>query len=589
MRWTQTLIPTSKESPAEAQIASHQLLLRAGLAVASAPGVFTLLPLGQRIMARLSALVRDELSQTAATEVSLPLLQPLDHFKATGRDVSLAEITFRTTDRHGRELLLAGPPEEALAQLAATFARSYRQFPLSLYQIRTQLRDEYRPRLGLLRAREVHMLDLCTFHTSVESLLEATARIADAFQRILSHCGLHHRLLSAETGQSASIFIAPAEVGDDLLFTSDQGNYAATLEHCRIGARPWDLSGQPAADLQQVHTPGMHSIDEVAGFLKVPPSQILKTLVFATIATEGAAPRWVVAVVRGDHDVNEAKLARMARERFNCAALRKAEDTALHDEFAIGFVGPDEAIRNNRAVMVIDIDAAQDQPWVAGANEVDYHVVGFNWFRDVGDRLADPTKVLVDDIRDAVPGDPSPLNDGGRLQASRGIEVARIADLGTLYTSALDARYLDDQGYRHPLLMAHAQLNLSRLLMAIIEQHHDERGIRWPAAIAPFDLVLTPVRYEGTTKEATDALYAQLRAAGLDVLLDDRDARPGAKFADADLIGIPLRINLGDRSLKEGKVELKCREAEAPELIALGDVVACLRPSPSSLPLKSGH
>jgi prolyl-tRNA synthetase len=319
--------------------------------------------------------------------------------------------------------------------------------------------------------------------------------------------------------------------------------------------------------------------------MKVKPKSMLKTLVFKVAGPPSADrpenmahPKWVVGVVRGDHEVNEAKLKRAAGEKFHVSALQLIDDEETRANWHIGFCGPDAAIKNLDAVMIVDPDAAQgDAFWATGANEIDYHVKYFNWFRECGQSLADPKKVAVADIRNAGAGDPSPRNDGGVLKTSRGIEIGHVFKLGTKYSEALDANYLDDAGQSHPIIMGCYGIGVGRILIAAVESLHDERGIIWPAAIAPYSVIITPIRYEAEVKDAADKLYADLTAAGIDTLLDDRDARPGVKFADADLIGIPIRINIGDRGLKEGKVELKRRIAADAEMIPVDAVLSRLR------------
>jgi prolyl-tRNA synthetase len=380
--------------------------------------------------------------------------------------------------------------------------------------------------------------------------------------------------------------MVPCEAGEDTIISSDKGNYAANVEKAEIGQRPHTFGAEPTGALEKVHTPNLPGIDEVGKFLKVKPRNMLKTLVFKARDTAPAAgdrpenlahPKWVVAVVRGDHDVNEPKLRRAAKEHFNVSGLVLEDTPEVRASWAVGFCGPDKAVKDLQTVVLIDPDAAQGGFWATGANEVDYHVKHFNWFRECGDKLADPKKVAVADIRNAMPGDPSPKNDGGKLQASRGIEIGHVFKLGTMYSEAFGANFLDDKGQSHPIIMGCYGIGIGRILIGAIETMHDDRGIIWPAAIAPFSCVITPIKYEGDVKALADRLYDQLKAAGIDTILDDRDARPGFKFADADLIGFPVRINIGDRGLKEGKVELKRRTIETPEMVAIDQVIQAVQ------------
>lgn len=316
--------------------------------------------------------------------------------------------------------------------------------------------------------------------------------------------------------------------------------------------------------------------------MKVKTKNLLKTLVYRTDATgptqeSGVNPRWLVAVVRGDHEVNESKLKKAAAEKFDLQNITMVDDPEVRAEWVIGYIGPDAASRNKQAVMLVDPDAAQGGFWATGANETDYHNKHFNWFRECGDSLADPKKTAIADIRNATVGDPSPKNDGGRLQASKGIEIGHVFKLGTKYSTALGANFLDEKGRQHPLIMGCYGIGVGRILIAAIESLHDDKGIIWPVAIAPYTVVVTPIRYEGEIKAAADDLYEKLNAAGIDTLLDDRDARPGSKFADADLIGFPIRLTVGDRGLKEGKVELKERKSPEPVMVAVGEIVDQVR------------
>ena len=324
-----------------------------------------------------------------------------------------------------------------------------------------------------------------------------------------------------------------------------------------------------------MHTPNLPGIEEVGKFLKVKPKNMLKTMVYRVSGASTA--KWVVAAVRGDHDVNEAKLLKAAKESFGVSGIELVDDPAVRAEWTIGFVGPDAALKHSAAVLLIDPDAAQGGFWAAGANEVDYHVKHFNWTRDSGDALNDPKKTKVADIRNAAGGDPSPKNDGGVLVASKGIEIGHVFKLGTKYSTALGANYLDAAGAQQPMIMGCYGIGIGRILIAAVESLHDERGIVWPVAIAPYTVVITPIKYDAEMKTAADDLYAKLLAAGVDVLLDDRDARPGSKFADADLIGIPVRITVGDRGLKDGLVELKKRTAKEPEMIGVDKVVEAVK------------
>jgi prolyl-tRNA synthetase len=466
-----------------------------------------------------------------------------------------------------------------ITEMVMASVNSYKQLPLSLYQIQTKFRDEYRPRFGLLRVREFLMKDAYSFHATIDSLNEVYDQFYGAYQKIFTRCGIPFVVVEAESGpiggSASHEFMAACEAGEDAIVTSDKGNYAANVEKAEIGRRPWTFDGAPTGELEKVHTPNMPGIDEVGKFMKVKPKNMLKTLVFR--ATGNEAIQWVVAVVRGDHDVNEAKLKQAAKAKFGAGAVELSDSPEVRQKWAIGFVSPTAAVKDTKSVLIVDPDAAQGGFWASGANESDYHVKHFNWRRELGAALDDPKKVAVADIRNAMAGDPSPKNDGGKLVASKGIEIGHVFKLGTRYSDALGALYLDDKGEKHPMIMGCYGIGVGRILIAAVESLHDEKGIVWPAAIAPYCVVITPIKYDGEVKAAADRLHDQLNAAGIDTLLDDRDQRPGVKFNDADLVGFPVRINVGDRGLKEGKVELKKRTAADAQLVPVVGVVEAVR------------
>jgi prolyl-tRNA synthetase len=585
MRWTQSLIPTQVENPADAQIASHRLMIRAGLIRQLTAGVYDFLPLGTRSLHKAMQIVRQELD-TIAAEVFLPAMQPLDLWQRSGRDAGMGDTLFRLKDRYGRPMALGPTHEEVCTELVAAFVNSYKQLPLTLYQIQTKFRDEPRPRFGLMRVREFVMMDAYSFHVDAASLDKAYDDMYRAYGRIFTRCGIPFVAVEAESGpiggSASHEFMTVCAAGEDTILTSDKGNYAANVEKAAIGTRTWTFGAEPTGALDKVHTPNLPGIDDVGKFLKVKPKNMLKTLVFRSGSTgpalaSGVDPKWVVAVVRGDHDVNEPKLARAARELFHVPSISLQDNPEVRAAWSIGFVGPDAAVKAPDTVVLVDPDAAQGGFWAAGGNEIDYHVRHFNWFRECGDKLADPKKVAVTDIRNAVAGDPAPANDGGVLTTCTGIEIGHVFKLGTRYSSLLGAEFLDDKGQRHPMIMGCYGIGVGRILTAAVEALHDEKGIVWPVAIAPFSVIITPIRYDGEMKKEADQLYAELNAAGIDTLLDDRDARPGVKFNDADLIGFPVRATIGDRGLKEGKIELKLRTAKEPEMVALSEVIPRIR------------
>ena len=571
MRWSQTLIPTQKETPADAVIVSHQLMLRAGLIRQLTAGVYDFLPLGLRALQKAAAIVREEMNRIGCAEVLLPALNPIELWQRSGREQQYGDLLFHLKDQHGREMVLAPTHEEVITEIVAAYVNSYKQLPLTLYQIQTKFRDEERPRFGLLRVREFLMKDAYSFHTDVESLNKTYDDVYEAYKKIFTRCGIPFVIVEAESGpiggSASHEFMAACEAGEDVIVTSNKGNYAANVEKAEIGMRAHTFAAEPTGALEKVHTPNLPGIEEVGKFMKVKPKNMLKTLVFR------AADKWVVAVVRGDHDVNEGKLKKAVRERFGIDEIAMVDNPQVRESWAIGFCGPNKAAERGDTVLVVDPDAAQGGFWATGANEVDHHVKHFNWKRECGEALSDPKKTAVADIRNAAAGDPSPMNDNGFLETRRGIEIGHVFKLGTRYSDSLDAKFLDDKGQSHSIIMGCYGIGIGRILIAAIESMHDDKGIVWPAAIAPYSVVITPIKYDGDVKAAADLLYHQLIKSGVDVLLDDRDARPGFKFADADLIGFPIRINIGDRGLKEGKVEVKRRKLPDAELVAIDGVV----------------
>ncbi len=569
MKWSKTLIPTLRQTPADAVVPSHQLMLRAGLIQQVAAGAYTYLPLGWRVLHKVMDIIRQEMDRAGAVEVFMPALQPIEWWEQTGRREAYGQNLFVVEDRHGRQQALGPTHEEVITMLVRNAVTSYKQLPLTLYQIQTKFRDEFRPRFGVLRSREFQMKDAYSFDLTVEGLNQSYDAMFAAYQRIFTRCGLNFVTVEAEAGpiggSASHEFMVPSPTGEDTILASDKGNYAANVEKCETGPRTHKLDGGPKGELQKVHTPNMASIEDVGKFMKVKPRNMLKTLVC------GTAGRWVLAVVRGDHDLNEGKLKAALGSTVTLADERQAREAG----FAIGFVGPHAAAGRHEVTLVVDPDAAQDTFWASGANEVDHHVKYFNWARDVLAHVS-PDRVKVADIRNAAEGDPSPKGDGGVLRASKGIEIGHVFKLGTKYTDALDVTVLDQSQKPQRVIMGCYGIGVNRIVASAIEseQGHDDQGVIWPKSIAPYHVVITPIRYEGTMKEAADKLYGELAAAGLDVLLDDRDERPGVKFNDADLIGIPLRITIGDKGLAKGELEFKPRAAKEAQMVPLDQAAA---------------
>ncbi|MBI1335412.1 MAG: proline--tRNA ligase [Phycisphaera sp.] len=646
--WSQSLIPTLREVPAEAEVPSHQLMLRAGLIRKLGAGMYSYLPLGLRSLQKAMAIIREEMASAGAVEVLMPALVPLELYKQTGRDEAYGDNLFRVKDRHGREQALGPTHEEVITEMIGATCGSYRDLPKTLYQIQTKFRDEFRPRFGVLRSREFQMKDAYSFHTAVDGeggLNETYQKQYDAYCRIFSRCGLPYVTVEAESGpiggSASHEFMVPSPTGEDTILESDKGNYAANVEKCEIGPRKFSeiftnahtLQGvgthaqesigvlpaaPPTGELEQVHTPGCPGIEDVITFFKknlgtkLKPQNMLKTLVFeASLKSPEEVKKehefeaahtpderqfvnerfFVLAVVRGDHDVNEGKLKQAVRAinpDIQTVALMEPHDALRHD-FIIGFVGPHAAINEPLTQLIIDPDAAVEQFWVAGANEKDHHVKHFNWKRDLLDKLTNhdvkgnDDRVLVTDIRNTVDGDPSPKNDGGVLHTRKGIEVGHVFKLGDKYSKAMNiTTLLPDNSRMHPIMGCYG-IGVNRILAAAIESDkgHDENGIVWSPAIAPYRVLITPIKFDGRAKDLALKLASELEARGgnpgpIDVLIDDRDERPGVKFKDADLIGIPVRITLGDKALAEDKVEIKARNgSNGPkgELVPITDAV----------------
>ena len=586
MRWTQTLIPTQRETPADATLASHRLMLRAGMIRQLQAGAYDFLPLGLRSLQKAQKIVREEMDAAGAAEVLLPALQPIDLWKQSGRNEAYGDDLLRVQDRHGRWSVLGPTHEEVVTELVAAYVSSYKQLPLTLYQIQTKFRDEPRPRSGLLRVREFLMKDAYSFHADAKSLDETYQVLFNAYGRIFKRCGIPFETVEAESGpiggSGSHEFTVVCDAGEDFIATSDKGNYAANVEKAEVGDRPHTFAGPPTGELEKVHTPGMSSIADVGKFLKVKPKNMLKTLIYM-VQRGGEFDSFIGAVVRGDHEVNPGKLKQRAIEHKVIEPgdeLVLDEQTARESGFAIGFVGPHVERERDEFFLMVDPDAAQGGFWATGANEADHHVKHFAWKRELskGGGIDGLKRVAVADVRNAAEGDPSPKNDGGVLHLQRGIELGHVFKLGTRYSDALDLKIVAESGDRVPVLMGCYGIGIGRILLSAAEVFHDDRGLIWPAALAPFTVCITPIKYEGAVKEACDRLYLDLTAAGLDPILDDRpDARAGAKFADADLIGFPLRLTVGDRGLADGNVELKQRTAAEAEQVPVDEVVHRVR------------
>jgi len=566
MRVSQFHLSTLKETPTDAEISSHQLMLRAGLIRRLASGLYTWLPLGLRVLRKVERIVREEMEAAGSIELLMPAVQPAELWQESERWQQYGPELLRFKDRHQREFCFGPTHEEIITDLARRELKSYKQLPINFFQIQSKFRDEIRPRFGVMRAREFLMKDAYSFHLDQESLQQTYDTMFAAYNRIFNRLGLKFRPVQADSGSiggSASHeFHVLADSGEDAIAVSDSSDYAANVE--KAAALP-PSEARPAAsvELSSVETPHQQSIEEVSEFLKVPASRCLKTLLVVGADEEQPV---IALVLRGDHDLNEIKAENLPQV---AAPFEFASEAAVQQAAgcAPGSIGP----RGLSIPVIADHSALSVADFVCGANEDGQHLTGVNWQRDLPEASAA-------DLRNVQAGDASP-DGNGNLQIVRGIEVGHIFQLGDKYSTALDAKVLDETGKPRIMTMGCYGIGVSRVVAAAIEQNHDDNGILWPAAIAPFQVALVPInmhKSEGL-KEATDQLYGQLQAAGIEVLLDDRQARPGFMFADMELIGIPHRIVISDRGLKAGQLEYKGRSDEKSQDIDLAGVIEFLQ------------
>ncbi len=569
MRTSQFLLATVKETPADAEVISHQLMLRAGMIRKLASGLYTWLPMGLRVLRKVENIVREEMDHAGAQELLMPSIQPAELWQASGRWEQYGPALLRLRDRHGREFCYGPTHEEVITDLACHELRSYKQLPVNFYQIQTKFRDEIRPRFGVMRAREFLMKDAYSFHADQDSLNETYQRMFTAYTHIFTRLGLNFRPVLADTGDiggnASHEFHVLAASGEDAIAFSSESDYATNVELAEAVA-PADGRPAPTAELQVVDTPNQRSIAEVCDFLDIDPAQSVKTLL-----VKGSETDVVALVLRGDHALNEIKAEKLPQV---AAPLTLVGDEAVHAccGCPAGSIGP----RNIAAPLIVDRAASVLADFVCGANEDGKHLSGVNWGRDLPEPGTD--NVQVADLRNVVEGDPSP--DGkGRLSIKRGIEVGHIFQLGSKYAEALNATVLDESGKAVVMRMGCYGIGVSRVVAAAIEQNHDERGIIWPNNIAPFQVALLPMNMHKSQRlrEAVEKLHDELMAAGIDVLLDDRKERPGVMFADMELIGIPHRIVLGERGLDADNIEYKGRRDSDKQDVALAGIVDFLR------------
>ncbi|WP_367027226.1 proline--tRNA ligase [Methylococcus sp. ANG] len=576
MRTSQFPLSTLKETPSDAEIVSHQLMLRAGLIRKLAAGLYTWLPLGLKVLRKVERVVREEMDRAGALEVLMPVVQPAELWQESGRWEQYGPELARLNDRHDRAFCLGPTHEEIITDLARNELKSYKQLPVNFYQIQTKFRDEIRPRFGVMRAREFLMKDAYSFHLDNESLAQTYDAMYLAYSNIFSRLGLKFRPVLADTGaiggSHSHEFHVLADSGEDAIAFSTGSDYAANIEQAEAVA-PTAARSAATADLLKVETPGKKTIAEVSEFLGVPADKILKTIaVMQTIVDADGLDRdvFVKVLLRGDHELNEIKLGKVLG-KFRFASEDEIE---RHMGCRPGYIGPLNLPAEAAGPVYADRAVAAMSDFVCGANEAGYHFTGVNWERD----LALPQDEYLRDLRNVVEGDPSP--DGlGFLSIARGIEVGHIFQLGTKYSAALNATVLNEEGRSQVMVMGCYGIGVSRVVAAAIEQNHDERGILWPEALAPFQVALCPINMQTSERvqAAADRLYAELSAAGFEVLYDDRKARPGVMFADMELIGIPHRIVVSERGLDAGTLEYKGRRDADSQQIGIDGVVEFLR------------
>ncbi len=565
MRASAYHITTLKEAPNDAEIASHQLMMRAGMIRKLAGGIYNYMPLGLRVIRKVEHIVRQEMNAAGALELLMPVVQPAELWVESGRWEQYGPELLRIKDRHQRDFVLQPTSEEVITDIARNEIQSWRQLPVNFYHIQTKFRDERRPRFGVMRGREFTMKDAYSFDRDVEGAQKSYQVMFDAYMRIFTRLGLTFRAVAADTGSIGGSrsheFQVIADIGEDLIVYDPASEYAANIElaeaPCLIEQR------QPAAQpMQQVPTPGASKCEDVATLLGLALSKTVKSIVLASEPTEGKVQIWLL-LLRGDHALNEIKAGKLPGMK---SGFRFATESEIEQHFGCkpGYLGP---VKTRLPVKVIaDTTVANMSDFVCGANVEDAHLTGVNWGRDL------PEPELVADIRNVVEGDPAP-GGKGRLAIQRGIEVGHVFYLGTKYSEAMKATYLDESGKPALMEMGCYGIGVTRIVAAAIEQNHDSRGMIWPKNIAPFEVVICGLGWgkSEAVRQAAEKLYDDLLKQGVDVILDDRDQRPGVMFAEWELIGIPVRVTVGDRGLKEGQVEILLRQEQEPSLIPLGE------------------
>ena len=563
MRVSQFFLSTLKEAPGEAELISHQFMLRAGLIKKLGSGLYTWMPMGLRVLRKVESIVREEMNRAGAVELSMPAIQPAELWQESGRWDKFGPQMLRIKDRHERDFCFGPTHEEVVTDIARKEIKSYRQLPVNFYQIQTKFRDEIRPRFGVMRAREFLMKDAYSFDADKAGMLKSYQIMYDAYVQIFSRLGLKFRAVAADTGaiggSASHEFQVLAASGEDAIAYCPESDYAANIELAE-GVAPATPRAPGAETMKKVATPGKSTCEEVAQLLGVPLTRTVKCLmIFADDKVQ-------MLLVRGDHNLNEVKIAKLP----GFTDWRWASDAEIMSATGCkpGYLGPVKF----KGPVIADRTVAAMRDFVCGANEADFHLAGVNWVRDL------PEPALVADLRNVVQGDASP--DGkGKLSIMRGIEVGHVFALGNIYSTALGATYTAENGEQKVMEMGCYGIGVSRVVAAAIEQNHDERGIIWPEPLAPFTVAIAPIGYgkSEAVREAADLLHDELSASGVEVLIDDRDERPGVMFADLELIGIPHRITIGERGLKEGMVEYQTRRESMVSKIAVGDIAAHLK------------
>ncbi len=558
MKFSQMFLPTIKEAPSDAEVVSHRLMTRAGMIRKVAAGIYNYLPLGLRVIRKVENIVREEMNKAGAQEVSMPMVIPSELWQKSGRWDVYGKELLRLKDRHQRDFCIGPTHEEVITDMVRREVRSYKELPINLYQIQTKFRDEIRPRFGLMRGREFIMKDAYSFHATEEDAEREYKNIYDVYCRIFERCGLRFKAVEAETGaiggRFSHEFIVLADTGEDAIASCNKCKYAANVERAELKSQESGVRSQESKKiLEKVSTPGMKTVEDVSGFLKTTPSRLIKTLIYNS-------DQGVIAVlVRGDYELNEAKLKRLLDAEWLNLADEEIVRKTTHAPS--GFAGP----VGLKTKIFADYSVQTIVNGITGANEADAHFVNVNLNRDF---KAD----VFGDLRMVVAGDLCPRCDGN-LEVFRGIEVGHVFKLGTKYSEAMNATFLNEKGEAKPMIMGCYGIGIGRTAAASIEQNHDEKGIIWPMPLSPFHVHLVPVNVKDKpTMDVSETIYKNLTDAGIDVLMDDRDERAGIKFNDADLIGIPIKLTIGSKTLKENSVELKMRRSPDANFVKMDEV-----------------